>query len=79
MIEENKMEEVKIEHGVERKLIRKHKFPWEKMEIGDSFICSTGSKDNPWSKVYWANKRFAPKKFLGGMDKDGNKRIWRVE
>ncbi|MCJ7434043.1 MAG: hypothetical protein MUO77_11200 [Anaerolineales bacterium] len=72
---------IQIDKGVEKPVtsVREQmKYPWEGMEVGDSFIVpdelkSTSAK----SMCYQHNKKDAPKKFVAGLDKVGVLRVWR--
>lgn len=62
---------------------RPSKYPFEKMDLGDSFfIESTEDRPNPeralGSVVHAANKRYGEMKFRIAKV-DGGARVWRVE
>lgn len=54
-------------------------YPWETMNVGDSFVVETKTPSVNHSLAAGATKRYAPKKFSAGVDADGNKRVWRDE
>lgn len=72
-------DKIKIDKGIPvpetRGRIRK--YPWDEMEIDDSFLVSLKTK-NISGYTFWANKRYAPKRFTGRKMPDGH-RIWRIE
>lgn len=47
------------------------KYPWDKMEVGDSLIVKHASS------AFYANKNYAPKRFITRKTPDG-RRVWRV-
>lgn len=50
------------------------RWPWETLEIGDSFrVRSSGPNTT------WANRRYAPKKFISRQIGGRLYRVWRVE
>lgn len=64
----------------------KPKYPWNDMEVGDSFYAPDASmrkNGNFNSVVHYANKLYTPKKFIQRtvIDENGNKvlGVWRVE
>jgi hypothetical protein len=71
------MSKVKIDKGIEmpNKKDSRVKYPWESLEVGDSFL---PSKDITSSIISSANKRYAPKKFTQRKTEEGI-RIWRIE
>lgn len=74
------MSEIKAEKGIPIPRVSKHpmKYPWNEMEVGDSFIATTSTRQSTW----WANLRFAPKRFISRtVDENGKPsiRIWRIE
>lgn len=72
---------VDIERGVPIPITRHHKYPWESMEVGDSFFVSAEDDLHP-SAVYQsalrACKRYAPRKYKS-RTVDGGWRVWRTE
>ena len=55
-----------------------YKYPWLKMEVGDSFVCPDGTSAATFrNSAYAASVRFSPKKFsvraVGGV-----LRCWRI-
>lgn len=50
-------------------------YPWEDMEIGDSFVAPSKVK----SSVVAANRRHSPMKFTCRDMGDGKFRVWRIE
>lgn len=52
------------------------KYPWQEMEIGDSFVYP-GATQTARGAVWVANKTRAPKRFVCRKF-DGVTRIWRV-
>lgn len=66
---------VKIEKNVPMPTDTRSRYPWDEMEIGDSFIYPR--KDvHQYASVM--SKRRSPKKYVGRTI-DGVNRIWRVE
>lgn len=75
-----------IETGIEipevKRLGRKAKYPWEILEIGESFFI-TDPPRNRFGVVCagyasTASKKYAPKKYTQ-RSVDGGLRIWRIE
>lgn len=54
-----------------------NKYPWGKMEVGDSFV-PKGKEKSAYSLVWRASQKFAPKKFKASKDEDGVLRVWRT-
>jgi hypothetical protein len=53
------------------------RYPWATMEIGDSFLFRTCSKQNAYSQAYISSARHHPKKFITRAVPEGY-RCWRV-
>ena len=53
-------------------------YPWDKMEIGDSFFIREGEINNPYGIISAPNKQYRfKKKFTCRKIEDGH-RIWRI-
>lgn len=73
------MDEIKIDKGIPIPSGghgRRAKYPWHEMEVGDSFFVSGGTNNKGF--VSYANRRFAPKRFLS-RTVEGGTRVWRLE
>ena len=67
-------QEIKIEKGIPLPPIgRKTIYPWNDMEVGDSFVTN-----GPINSAV-ASKRLVPKRFAIRKQPDGSFRIWRVK
>lgn len=55
--------------------LRKAKYPWADMEVGDSFLVEGVSK---FHGIWSANKKFKPKHFISEVNPVGV-RVWRDE
>lgn len=53
------------------------KYPWKKMEVGDSFLLPTADKRSVHSLASQTSLRHSPRKFIARKTKDGY-RIWRI-
>lgn len=63
-----------------RKRGRPLKYPWDDMEVGDSFMFTKGSsKQNASQQAYLASIRLRPKSFKSAKDEEGNFRCWRIK
>lgn len=76
------MEEIKIEKGIEipskaGQRGRETKFPFDSMEIGDSFICSSGTIALS-SAHYYAKRKHKGFKVTQRKLPDGTCRVWRI-
>lgn len=73
---------IKAEAGIERatkyQRRRGSKYPWETMEIGESFVCEAKCESGSYNVAKAASFRYSPKKFEGGLDTNGIQRVWRV-
>ncbi|CAB4189905.1 hypothetical protein UFOVP1193_22 [uncultured Caudovirales phage] len=57
---------------------RKTKYPWDSMEVGDSFHTGTRSPSNTmFNTVKGENQRHPGKAFVSDRDGDGF-RVWRI-
>ena len=67
-------QEIKIEKGIPIPPLGRHAiYPWDAMEVGDSFLAPRSVN----SAI--ASKRRAPKVFAIRKQPDGSFRIWRVK
>lgn len=66
---------VTIQKNVPIPSARSARYPWEQMEVGDSFVANT--KTNPASSAS-INKTLAPRHFIGrALDGGQGFRVWR--
>lgn len=70
---------VVAQSGVEKATGGRGIYPWETMNVGDSFIVDAATPTLNHSLSAGATKRYAPKKFSAGRDTAGNRRVWRDE
>lgn len=78
---------VKIEKGIEipKKNTgsgRKYKFPWNKMEVGDSFFVKGDAKIQGrtcFQSAYRYKKRNSPEFGVSVRKVDGGIRVWRIK
>lgn len=57
------------------------RYPFESMEVGDSFFCSGGTMRTTRTRTSEASRRLAPKRFSArAVEENGVKgiRVWRV-
>lgn len=79
------MSDYKIEKNVPIPyIVRKYggKYPWEEMEIGDSFVIENpnlNARGYTQSYIGQPNIRYAPKRFSQHVQKDKSARVWRIE
>ena len=67
-------QEIKIEKGIPIPPFgRRAIYPWEAMEVGDSFLASKYTNTTIAGRVY------APKRFSYRKQPDGSYRVWRVK
>lgn len=70
----------KVEKGIPapEKSVRESKYPFELMEVGDSFVINACIETvrRRATKYRWSN---APWHFRIAKDADGNARLWRIE
>ena len=72
---------IAIEKGVDipsRRVGRSSVYPWNIMEVGDSFLVTGNPSSYFHVQVYNANKRYAPKRFVQRIQEDCSVRVWRV-
>ena len=70
------MSDFKIEKGIPVPVkIRKRKYPFREMEVGDSIMIA-GMRAA--SQISWAVARHKPKRFVTRVEEDGL-RVWRTE
>lgn len=56
----------------------REKYPFKKMEVGDSFLVPAGiSKGSSLAITGYPNRVYAPKRFASQMTPEG-RRVWRV-
>ena len=53
-------------------------YPWEAMEVGDSFHIKGMQPARVSSLCYGASKRMAPKKFRSRATRGTGARVWRI-
>lgn len=75
-------EKIKIEKGIPipaRGGSEAH-YPWENMEVGDSFLVPGKGKTSKslYVMVTKANKRYSPRRFISRAVKGGT-RVWRIQ
>ena len=56
----------------------KTKYPWDEMDVGDSFYVPNTKSGSIACGVYRASKRFEGKKFISRSEAGGI-RVWRVK
>ena len=80
MSDENEpKQEIKIEKGIPLPpLGRPPIFPWQEMEVGDSFLVSS-SHNRIHNIASSTHKRYPLKRFAVRKQPDGTYRVWRVE
>ena len=77
--ENESKQEIKIEKGIPLPpLGRPPIYPWQEMEVGDSFLVSS-SHNRIHNIAYATNKHLSPKRFAVRRQPDGSYRVWRVE
>ena len=54
----------------------KSKYPWRGMDVGDSFLCATGTVKSIVTQISVVNGRLAPRHFVC-VRVDGGQRVWR--
>lgn len=54
------------------------KYPWEEMEVGDSFMMEGKTNTSAHGHCYQWNKKLAPKKFVARKI-EGGCRVWRIK
>jgi hypothetical protein len=71
---------VEAEPGVEMVSLggKRTKYPWDTMEVGESFLSASQMPGNNTSMAIAASKKYHPKKFVGGVCKAGKRRVWRT-
>lgn len=58
---------------------RRSKYPWEDMEIGDSFYIPKSDNPTPSNVIGYASKRFKAK-YVSRIEPHGEgSRIWRIK
>jgi hypothetical protein len=57
---------------------RRENYPFSKMEVGDSFLFASRSRQNAYQCVFHANARHAPKRFITRATEEGRHRCWRI-
>ena len=53
------------------------KYPWLEMEVGDSFLFQSRTKQNAYSQVSVHNGKHAPKRWITRVTPEGS-RCWRI-
>lgn len=73
-------DKVQIETGVPLPISGVAKFPFDRMQIGDSILVEVGQvkPSQLTTLASAANQRYAPKKFTARRQPNGY-RIWRIE
>lgn len=64
-----------------REMPKKHRYihyPWEWMNVGDSFIVPLGKITSVLTAVTRMNKK-GPPKYKMVMDREGDYRVWRIK
>ena len=58
---------------------RPPKYPWETMDVGDSFLMENTSLVTAKSNVASSNRRYSPNHYIYALDEDNeeNVRVWR--
>ena len=74
---ENHMIEIDKNVPLPPKTSRKRKYPWETMQIGDSFLIPEALRIYGYSMASRASKDYAPKKFCS-RSVEGGARVWRI-
>ena len=80
----------KIDKGIPMPIVhtKRDKFPWQEMEIGDSFEYPRTGNGGPndlggisvRNTVSWTNRKFkGQRKFASRVMPDGTFRVWRIE
>ena len=69
---------MKIETSVKKIRGPTNRYPWEELEVGQSFLCTANHRTAVYTIARAASFRYAPKKFEGGRGEDGKMHIWRV-
>jgi hypothetical protein len=75
------MTDIKLEKGIPlpRKNEKSNKYPWDTMDIGDSFVFPDPSSPNtPYTAASQTNRRHTDKKFVVRKTDEGY-RCWRVK
>ena len=57
---------------------KKDQYPWEQLEVGDSFMPRSPSRNSAYNVAKYSSLRLAPKKFECRMTAQGP-RIWRTK
>lgn len=75
--------EIKVEKGIPLPPVRRgpgSKYPWDKLEIGDSFVVATAKLKGFYPTIAKANMLRAPKHFCARTVNEGGRdvvRVWR--
>lgn len=70
-------EEIKIEKGIPMPEFSVSKYPWDDMDVGDSFAVPLGTRQNVHQLTVYQNAKRAPKRFKAAVRR-GVGRIWRT-
>jgi hypothetical protein len=67
---------VEIRRGVAMPGKRSHKYPWDRLKVGDSFLVEANSSGTTLCRC--ANRKYAPKTFETRMI-EGQVWVWRTK
>lgn len=74
----DKLSDIKIEKKIPVPVVPGNaKYPWDLMEVGDSFLCPAGKESSMRSNVSAAGKKLK-RKYIGRKTDEGY-RVWRIK